>query len=62
MNKNNMEDMLVLNQLYAWTCAKSRHSNHSEKDTILSYYIITILMHVNTQDKSLSTPRQLSMA
>ena len=35
---------------------------HSEDDTISSYYITIILMHVDTQDKSLSTPSYLSMA
>jgi len=45
-----MEALLVLNQPHVWTCAKSSHSNYLEGDTILSYYIITILMHINTQD------------
>ena len=62
MNINIMKAMLVLNQLHAWTCAKPSHLKHLEEDTILSFYIITIIMHVVTQDKSLSTPNHLSTA
>ena len=52
---------LVLNQLvHVRTCAKSCHLN--EDDTFLTYYITIILMHVDTKDKSLSTPSYLSMA
>jgi hypothetical protein len=56
MNINIIEAMLVLNQLHAGTCAKSSHLKHSEEDTMSSYYITPILMHVDTQDESLSTP------
>lgn len=44
------------------TWAKSNKLNFSVGNTILPYHIITILMHIDTQDKSLYTPRYLSMA
>ena len=40
--------------LHAWTCAKSSHLKHSEEDTISSYYITTILMHVHDRFRSLA--------
>ena len=44
MNINIVEAMLILFQLHARTCARSSHSKHSKEDTILSYYITTILI------------------
>ena len=62
MNINIMEAMMVSNQIHVWTCAKSSHLKHLEEDAISSYYITIILMHVDTQNKSLSPPSYLSMA
>ena len=62
LNINIMKVALALNQLQVCTCAKSSNPNYSKEHTMLTYYITTILMHVDTQDKSLSTPSYLSMA
>ena len=62
LNLNIMKAILVLIQLHVCTWAKSNRLNFSEGDTILPYHIITILMHVDTQDKSVLSPSYLGMA